>query len=80
MELTWDEQMWQAAEQRGELRAELRTERRTLMDFWEIRFGPMPAELKAKVEHIKDADTLRRMRLALYRAQTQEEALLALDG
>jgi hypothetical protein len=76
MELTWDEKMWQAAEERGEQRAELRS----LVEFWETRFGPMSPELKTKIERIQDTDKLRRMRLSLYRAQTQDEALACLTG
>lgn len=81
MELTWDEKMWYAAEERGEKRGEKRgallAQYQMIQEYFTLRFGPMPADLQSRLEQAQDSDRLQRLRLALWRADSLSEALAA---
>lgn len=72
MELTWDEQMWYAAEKRGMADS--------IREYWELRFGDMTAQQRERLMAIADRELLSRIRRGIYQAQSLTEAESALTA
>ena len=60
-------------EQRGEQRGKLKGKRDTLLRLMKLKFGPLNADIRAKIEQISDIDRLDHLNDAVLTASTLSE-------